>query len=203
MTSEFQRLGFQVIPKVIHSETADILAEAMRVLRGAVCAMAKRPTTEASLGADDQVSNAFASYGAPVMEGLLTYVKPYVEEVVNRPLLATYAYSRIYFKGAELERHVDRGACEVSMTVTLAADREVWPIYMQGLDGVTHELKLQVGQGCVYKGLELDHWRTPYEGTEHVQVFLHYVYADGAYAHLANDTRPALGTPSSMKQYNA
>ena len=63
---------------------------------------------------------------------------------------------------------------------------------------------LDVGEGLVYRGVELQHWRDVFEADKdsvHVQLFLHYVNADGPYSTLENDKRPAIGLkPETVKK---
>ena len=44
------------------------------------------------------------------------------------------------------------------------------------------KINLKPGDGVIYQGCEVEHWREPYEGDYHAQVFLHYVDANGKYA---------------------
>ena len=50
----------------------------------------------------------------------------------------------------------------------------------------------------VYRGCELEHWREPYWGKNHAQVFLHYNELQGDY-NIRFDCRPALGLPESYR----
>jgi hypothetical protein len=77
-----------------------------------------------------------------------------------------------------LERHKDRPACEVSLTLNLSKDKD-WPIWIQTPDGKEVSLNLKSGDAVMYLGCERDHWRDTFEGNEYVQVFLHYVRSRG------------------------
>jgi hypothetical protein len=77
-----------------------------------------------------------------------------------------------------LKRHRDRPACEISFTLNLAKDSD-WPIYFQRPDGSETLVELNPGDAVLYLGCQADHWRNKFEGEEHVQVFLHYVRANG------------------------
>jgi hypothetical protein len=142
---------------------------------------------------------------------LLSIVQPTLEKLLNVELYPTYSYSRIYQKGEKLHLHVDRNACEVSVTITLGyGGASVWPFVILprketlkcfsaiGIDGELFEgnainpedpSKLQKiiinsGDGILYKGMELAHGRDEYvEGDWQAQVFLHYVYANGKNKH--------------------
>jgi len=50
----------------------------------------------------------------------------------------------------------------------------------------------------IYRGCELEHWREPFWGKNHAQVFLHYNEKGGEYDFLY-DGRPLLGMPGELK----
>ena len=102
-----------------------------------------------------------------------------VSDIVGKNLEPTYAYSRIYFEGSKLPPHIDRPACEYSVTLNIFNERETWDIYMDG-DPVT----LESGDAVIYKGCDVKHWRDECSSTTY-QVFFHYVDADGEFANEA------------------
>lgn len=55
--------------------------------------------------------------------------KSLFEEILGLKLIPTYSYCRIYKPGEVLEKHIDRYACEVSITVNLGYIGNIWPIY--------------------------------------------------------------------------
>ena len=50
------------------------------------------------------------------------------------------------------------------------------------------KINLKPGDGVIYKGHDIEHWREPYEGDYHMQVFLHYVDANGKFANHKGDS---------------
>jgi hypothetical protein len=54
-------------------------------------------------------------------------------------------------------------------------------------------LILDKGDIVVYKGMVSEHWREPYKGKQQIQIFMHYVDADGPHAEWSLDKRPMLG----------
>ena len=113
-----------------------------------------------------------------------------------------------------MARHKDRYSCEFSTTMNLGGDE--WPIYLEEdpkhgfkkkkepyVHGNTSGKKiiLKPGDMLIYSGCEMEHWREPFKGEYHTQVFLHYndVKKDTA---LANkyDKRPHLGLPFYFRQ---
>lgn len=104
-----------------------------------------------------------------------------VSEIVREPVLPTYNYSRIYMHGETLKRHTDREACEVTISINLARCCE-WPLCLASETGEEFSIVQNPGDAVIYYGTVMPHWRDTYPGSQHIQVFLHYVRAEGPYA---------------------
>ena len=131
-------------------------------------------------------------YGDPLIETMLLRKIKKMEEETGLKLSPTYGYSRVYTFGAVLDKHKDRHACEISVTVMIGSSGEEWPIYMDGT-----KLNLNPGDAAIYLGCEVEHWREEFKGDWHMQFFLHYVDKNGNYSHLEVDERPLLGMPKN------
>jgi len=162
---------------------------------------------------DEQVPNTYSHYGDVAMETLLIKVQPIMEKHTKLKLIPTYSYARIYKKGDVLHRHKDRFSCEISATLNLGG--EEWPIYLSSNENVgipdgnkitlTSNAKgtkiiLKPGDMLVYKGMELEHWREPFEGEDCAQVFLHYNTFSKEAENNIFDGRPHLGLPLWVKK---
>lgn len=137
---------------------------------------------------DDQIPNAKSILDHEYMfETLQEHLWPVVENAVGEELIPTYAYARLYSNGDELTKHKDRPACEVSITIQLGRSHNYsWPIYMDG-----HRFDLAEGDGVIYPGCDVEHWREPCNGPDNYysgQVFLHYVRKNGKFASEAGDS---------------
>lgn len=137
---------------------------------------------------DDQIPNAKAILDHEYMfETLHERLWPVVEQAVGEELIPTYAYARLYSNGDVLERHKDRPACEVSVTIQLGRSHHyAWPIYMGG-----HRFDLGEGDGVVYPGCDIEHWRDACAGPDGYyagQVFLHFVRRNGPYTNEVGDS---------------
>lgn len=109
---------------------------------------------------------------------LLTTKIPDVSSIVGESVLPTYTYARWQTTGNTLPRHRDRPSCEISLSVNLKKDKD-WDIWIQKPNGEEVNINLNPGDAVLYLGCQADHWRNEFEGEEHVQLFLHYVRADG------------------------
>jgi predicted 2-oxoglutarate/Fe(II)-dependent dioxygenase YbiX len=127
------------------------------------------------------------------MDAILEDIRPVVQRAVGRELLPTYSYFRVYNAGDALPPHTDRPECEVSVTLCLATSGPDWPLWVDSGSEEPEPFHSPPGSGVVYSGPTHTHWRDPFPGTEHIQLFVHYVYADGPSAHLAQDGRDDLG----------
>ncbi len=150
---------------------------------------------------DSQIPNAKAIMHHEVMfETLQERLWPTIEGLLGEELLPTYAYARLYSNGDELEKHVDRSACEISVTIQLGRSHHyAWPIYMGG-----YRYDLAEGDAVIYKGCDITHWRNKCEGPDGYysgQVFLHYVRKNGPYVAEAGD--PDIRTPPNYVRHRS
>jgi len=142
----------------------------------------------------DLCENTFARYSPLMMEALSVWLQPVIEEAVDMKLYPTYSYARIYYKGSELQKHVDRETSEVTVSVCLQKDVD-WPLYVKNSEGVVHQLDLEVGDIAIYSGRKHEHWRDPLPSEKQILAFLQYVDVNGPSSWLKWDTRPLLGMP--------
>lgn len=138
---------------------------------------------------DDQVTDSLTISDHDMMfETLHERLWPRIEQVVGKKLIPTYAYARLYQNGNVLEKHTDREACEVSVTLQLGRSHHyAYPIYVEGT-----RVDLQEGDGILYHGIEQEHWRDECQGPDGYysgQLFLHFVYADGKHTDQAGDQK--------------
>lgn len=145
-------------------------------------------------------TSRFAYYADPLVEVLLQVSKPVVEAATGKDLIPTYSYARIYQPGEQLKPHVDRPACEISVTVNVATKGEISPIYTQYANNAPEQHILNAGDAVIYKGCEAMHWRRVLAPNQlNVQFMLHYVDKNGPYAEYAKDKRPSYGMASSTR----
>lgn len=139
-----------------------------------------RYVTNNNISGDPQAPKSPSVYNYMPFVKLLVELIPVVSEKLGEAVLPTYSYARSYKYGEILARHRDRPACEVSLTLNLFKDVD-WPIYFEEGDS-SAKFELSPGDAGMYLGNETDHWRYEFTGQKYVQVFLHYVKADGKYS---------------------
>ena len=157
---------------------------------------------------DPQCPLSDSVYGDPVFDTLLETLAGPLSKQLGIELLPAYTYARIYAPGETLVKHKDRPSCEISGTMTLGFDpgSGIWPIYFgkDDDDMVGTPIDINIGDLVMYHGHELNHWRPEYKGKWQVQVFLHYVDANGPHADHAYDGRSKLGvdkTESTLRKF--
>ncbi len=143
----------------------------------------------------DEVENNVGDsvfYGDPITDSLMLKYKNKLEKIVNKKLLPTYSFWRMYTNNADLKKHVDRESCEISVTVNISNDGTKWPIFMNN-----KAFNLSPGDAAIYLGCEVEHWRDKFKGDYNAQVFLHYVDAFGKNKNLFMDKRNFWGVDNN------
>ena len=102
----------------------------------------------------------------------------HVSDLVEELVLPTYSFCVVYESNSQLIKHLDREACEISLTVHLGGDAD-WSIFIEKPSGEAVPFKLNPGDAVVYLGCIAKHWREKFTGQYYSQVFLHYVRSRG------------------------
>lgn len=132
-------------------------------------------------GGDPQAPNSAAIYNyLPSLEILCEKTKE-VSDIIGETVLPTYTYSRIYRNGSILDEHVDRPACEISLTLHLFGDKP-WAIWIKTPEMKSKCVTLNPGDALLYLGCIAPHKRDEYVGNEYAQFFLHYVRSRGKFS---------------------
>ena len=158
---------------------------------------------------DSQAPGDFSKYGDPVMDALVSLSLAKMQELTALDLVPTYSYHRLYTTDTELKRHKDRHSCEISTTVCLGYDVSNvdantypdwdWPMFVKEKDGKEIPVHMKPGDMLIYRGCDLEHWREPFWGKNHAQLFMHYnEKIEGERSNIF-DNRPILGFPASFK----
>lgn len=130
----------------------------------------------------DTQSFSPAWYHDCLMTSLLNVKLPMVEKESNLKLYPTYAYWRYYVFGGTLKKHIDRPACEISVTACIKK-YDNWPITIEKTS-----FELEEGDALLYAGYDQKHGRPGiYKGEGMAQVFFHYVNQNGPHKQHAYD----------------
>jgi len=180
---QFQDQGFQKVKGYINPYFSQFLRNyfALRVQND-------------GLKGDPQAPNSHCVYGDPAFDMAMAMSTEDIGKIVGKRLIPQYTYARIYKNGSELKIHSDRPECQYSVTLSLGGEYEKpWPIWIKDYAGNMNEVPLDEGDMVVYHGTELEHWRDKFEGTAQVQLFMHYVDAEGEFKDRLFDGRRNLG----------
>jgi len=155
-------------------------------------------------GNDDQCPSSLCLGGDAALDAVLEWIRPEVSRLVGFDLAPTYSYTRQYGKGEVLSRHTDRVACEISVTASIQIPKGAGPSVVHLKPPNFDETKVEMfeGDGCVYAGTEVEHWRERFRVGGYIQLFLHFIAKHGRnYPKLMFDGRKCLGAgPEERKR---
>jgi hypothetical protein len=110
-------------------------------------------------------------------------ITPTIERVVRESIKPSYCFLSVYKSGAYLPKHRDRPQCVWNLSLLIDTDPETdssdsWPIYLEAGEGV-REVRLGMGDGVLYRGTDLTHWREALpDGELATLIFCHFVPED-------------------------
>jgi len=143
--------------------------------------------------------NSITRFNFPKYKEIQYDIKLVLENFLQRKLYKTYFGDRFYFANQELKRHTDNKTCEISCSIHISSNIEnPWPLKLTSLRGEKDiEINLNPGDGLVYKGCQVEHWRDSLppnskksnENNDDIyyhQAFFHYVLQDGNYVQFIN-----------------
>lgn len=188
-SEEFNKKGYTVLRNFIDKDSINTLSKYYENF------LKRYPL--AHRGGDKINTSKITWYADPLMEVMLENSLPEIEKITNHKLFPTYSFVCVYTKGDELKPHMDRPACEISVTCNIATVGEKWPIWMQAPGQEPSAHYLEPGDACIYHGCEIKHWREVSNDTDiNVQFMLHYIRQDGSNADHKFDKRQGIALPS-------
>jgi hypothetical protein len=147
---------------------------------------------------DSQCPLSLSVGGDAGFDAVLCWIAPALGRLIGMDLAPTYSYTRIYAKGDVLRRHSDRAACEVSVSVSIEIPKGAPPsiLHLKPPNMAETTIEMLEGDGCVYAGTDVEHWREPFPEDGYIQLFLHFINRHGAhFPEWLYDKRKQLGAP--------
>ena len=151
---------------------------------------------------DSQCPSSLSLGCDPALDAVMEWIRPEVSRLVGFALAPTYSYTRRYVKSELLKRHVDRAACEISVTTSIQIPKGAGPsvMYLKAPHAKEAKVEMLEGDGCIYAGTEVEHWRKRFRVDGYIQLFLHFVARGGPhYPDLLFDGRERLGTAEQRR----
>lgn len=135
---------------------------------------------------DPQVRRRFRAHNEPMARVLHKALAPLMTKLAGEPMQPSYVYLGSYRSPAALKPHVDRPQCALSISLLIDYSPEPkgpspWPLYLKdaALPGEPFAARQKLGDGLVYRGTELLHWRDALpKGHTSTSLFFHFVPAD-------------------------
>ena len=134
-------------------------------------------------GNDFHYGNSYGIGGLPYYEELLDTLTPFVKEATGyKTIQKENSFTRIYYNGGDLKRHVDRPGLDLTLSVcTFSNLSQPWPIYVEDMDRKIHKIVTNIGDGALILGTKMTHWRDKLvcpEDNYVIQSFFHWRILD-------------------------
>ncbi|HKX10819.1 MAG TPA: hypothetical protein VJN67_21655 [Stellaceae bacterium] len=176
----FRENRYLLVREILPEEILDYLKGYYRLL------IAKNRFTRG----DNQCPSSLRLYGDLGLDAMLEWIKPEMCRLTDLDLVPTYSYTRVYSQGEILKPHTDRPACEISLTISIRIPPGCPRSVLWLNPGVPIGIEMQEGDGLIYAGCEIEHWREPIPQPGYIQLFLHFIRRDGSnFPALAYDGR--------------
>lgn len=194
MNNEIEKMKeFKVIRNAIPDHMCKFIENEFEIIIKAQNYLKNTKELDYAFG-DSQIPKSFSVYASSFGESLLLFLQPLIENETGNKILPCYSYARKYYRGAKMEKHKDRPSCEISATLCISLNGEPWPIYFQPDNKEKVKILLNPGDLIIYRGCDVEHWRKKFkQGDSMIQIFVHYVNAEGPYRDFIFDKRPFLG----------
>jgi hypothetical protein len=182
--AQWERAG-QVTRGQFQAHGYDILRNLFRPLQLAAMRQYYRELLSAgvlTLG-DNQVAKRYSLHSEVLASFFHCQLASLVSQIAGEPVKPSYVYFASYEAGAVLRRHLDRAPCQFSISLLVDYIPEPegtsgWPLFLEreGPPKMVATADLGIGDGVIYKGCELAHYRDALpEGHLSTSLFFHYV----------------------------
>jgi hypothetical protein len=133
---------------------------------------------------DPQDPGRYVAHDEPLARFFHRHLAAKVTAIAGEQVLPSYVYFASYRGGGGVDPHRDRPQCAFTVSLLLDYAPELsgpspWPLWL-GADpegiGQTVPVSLALGDGLLFRGVELSHWREPLpEGHASTSLLFHFV----------------------------
>lgn len=144
--------GFVILKEIINPLQIGALRKYFRVLEEKDCFSRDFSLWERDLLRDD-----------PVLKFIHHQIGQFINKFTPQKVWPTYGVLSVYRPGAILLKHIDSKQQDWNMSLSMDMvpefnESDAWPIFLE-VKGIVHEIKLGLGDGVLYRGSEIPHWR--------------------------------------------
>ena len=133
---------------------------------------------------DEQVEKRYGLHNEPMAAFFHRQLSGLVTRIAGEPVKPSYVYFGAYQPGAVLRPHVDREQCQFSVSFLVdyipePEDVSPWPLFVkpQGSRAAAFAAHLGIGDGVVYKGCDVLHYRKALPANHFsTSLFFHFVH---------------------------
>lgn len=132
---------------------------------------------------DIQVTLRTNIHKEPTITSLHKGLARLVSRICDQEMLPSFCQLGIYEAGAVLEKHKDRSQCIRNLSFIFdmwspQGEPDPWPFYLE-VDGKPKEVLLNAGDGAIYPGTRMNHWRDALPaGQRAIAAFFFFVTPD-------------------------
>lgn len=106
-------------------------------------------------------ANSYGTGRIPEFEKILHELTPKIKKAVGiNTITEENSYTRIYYNGATLKKHVDRKGLDLTLSVcTFSNLDKPWELHVEVEKGKVLSFETKPGQGALILGTKMPHWR--------------------------------------------
>lgn len=124
-------------------------------------------------------ANSYGTGRLPLYEKLLFELTPKIKEATKLSnIKEENSYTRIYYNGGKLKKHVDREGLDLTLTVCTYSNLDFeWPLHVEVEPGVIKSFVTKPGDAALIMGTKMHHWRDDLNCESHqmvIQSFYHW-----------------------------
>lgn len=186
--SEFEDNGYLILPNLL--DVTNLVEIPPHGIKGSDRYSRKNGFIDRA-DQDRQVNFSYSRYNFKKYFNLHKKLEKKLSRLLNTKILTSYNFDRFYFASLDLPKHLDRDACEISLSLHISSTfpkEKPWPLKLEGHKGEASVI-MNPGDAVLYKGTEIPHWRdrntVENPNLYYHNVFFHFVLNDGLRAHCA------------------